>query len=329
MKNLLSLICISLMILFGCKKDRKVKQIDDPCLIDSTFTVHHQYPGVGGPKVNPNNPNEIAFIKNKYFSNCCDLELIVFNIESKEQKAIHKGFFSDIDWSAKNWIIFLNLDDQKIYKIRPSGDSLTQLTNESSLYPEWNSTGDRFIYRYRGAYPSPSGIKICDDEGLVLQHFPEKDAKFDTWQHDSLLATAGTFWPNNDLLLINIFTPNEIADNVKYHSKAFIENGGRSEGCEWIDNDNLIVASKAGIFKVTFSDSLQNYNIVQIRETCTSLEGWYTIYRHPTVSRQTKKVIFHKSEYEFTGTKEVIITNRFVRMNYDGTNEEVIEIPGL
>ncbi len=323
MKDFRFLIFFLLFFVLGCKKDMEPIGITDPCQIDLSFTINFQFPIISHPKVNPTNSRELAFIREKFFTICCDQELIVLDLETKAMKSIFIGQISSFDWSAKNWLIFTDDSSSEIYKIKPSGDSLTLLTDYGfGFSPKWSSTGNEFLYTYSSPQYDSNHLRILTDQGMVAKEL-SFNYPFIAWQNDSILVAE-----NGDLILgSTTITFYSMKDSITQFpsliSRAVLENAGSFRAMDWISADSMVVACELGIFLVDFSDLIMPKPL-KIRSNCT-----HGGYGKVTFDHQARQLILERYDYEITGEKEAIRNIRFVRMNLDGTGEEVIEIPGL
>ncbi|MGM0480112.1 MAG: TolB family protein [Bacteroidota bacterium] len=135
------------------------------------------------PILNPNNAFEFAFIRDEGNSNQSpgwNSELCTYNFCSNEMNILTDVVGYDIDWSAKNWILFTG-KDYELYKIKSNGDSLTQLTNTGTWNDnaKWNPDGTKYLYFDADAIRH----KICDEEGNLIKDFSNNMAEFD-WLND-------------------------------------------------------------------------------------------------------------------------------------------------
>src|SRR5690606_1817176 len=172
-KNLILFFLVAGAFLYSqCKKEKIKECIDHTQITDEFGTPLHEvvYPAFGMPSFNPNNPNEIIF---RDFTNQTpdSFNMARYNLITKEYSLIFRGYFrSRPRWSKKDWIIFGIWSGQigtgfDIWKMKSNGDSLTQLTfNGRSHHPEWNKTGDKFIYHI--GYTSPAQYIIANENGL-------------------------------------------------------------------------------------------------------------------------------------------------------------------
>jgi hypothetical protein len=322
MKNLLLLVMLALGLGLGCKKeDKGPNLISDPCLVDSSFIVNTQYPIISSPQVNPNNPDEIAFLRDKFFSTCCNQEIMVFNLKTKILKSIYSGLVSSLDWGSSGWITFGDDANSQVFTVKSNGDSLIQITNYgTSFKPKWNIERSKMILNFASPNFDTIGIQLLSNQSSNLIKtqffFP-----YDVWHHDSLLTTLS--WDNSTH--IYLFSLNQLSETNTYplSSNFTIQETGATRNADWVNLDTMVIAAEKGIWIIDYTDFTHPKSIL-ITSTCPSLG-----YGYPTVARQTQQVILERYDYEITGEKEAIRTVRFVRMNLDGTGEEVIEIPGL
>ncbi|MDX1652172.1 MAG: hypothetical protein R3277_06750 [Brumimicrobium sp.] len=136
------------------------------------------------PVLNPNNPFEFAFIRKDPNQLGWHAELCVYNFCSNEMKMITDLVGYDIDWSAKDWIIFTGKDLQ-LYKVKPDGDSLIQLTNTGNYNykARWNHDGTKYLYFDADAIRH----KICAEDGSLIKDFSNNMAEFD-WLNDEKIV---------------------------------------------------------------------------------------------------------------------------------------------
>jgi len=120
------------------------------------------------PFSNPNNPNQFVYakhIENNSFPK--SKELWKFDISTGEH-----SFVTDITsyqfrvgaWGESDWIL-LNSLSLNIWKVKPNGDSLTQITFDGGMYyPYWINNGTQIICSTTGAF----GKRILDIEGQII-----------------------------------------------------------------------------------------------------------------------------------------------------------------
>lgn len=120
------------------------------------------------PVYNPNKETEFAYLRFDNTEFTTTHELWVFDYCTGEQRMIHDYALSSVDWSVKDWIIF-SAPNHMIYKIKSSGDSLTQLTFSGTynLSPIWNEAGNQYFYYTQTSGSSGARI-IADEEGNLI-----------------------------------------------------------------------------------------------------------------------------------------------------------------
>ncbi|MEX1191079.1 MAG: hypothetical protein WEA99_03835 [Brumimicrobium sp.] len=141
------------------------------CLEEYTYT---------DPILNPNNSFEFAFIRTNPNEMNWNDELCVYNFCTNEMNILTDQVGYDIDWGAKDWILFTGKDLQ-LYKIKSNGDSLIQLTDTGTWNDKakWNPDGTKYLYLDANA----NTYKICDEENTILKEFVISMAEFD-WLND-------------------------------------------------------------------------------------------------------------------------------------------------
>ncbi len=99
------------------------------------------------PCFNPLNSNQVVYYRYDNSKIEVGFEIWVVDLCTNDRKKIADNALYGIDWGASGWIAY-TADDQNIYKIKPNGDSLTQLTfiGEYNRYPKWDLKGGRIAY---------------------------------------------------------------------------------------------------------------------------------------------------------------------------------------
>ncbi len=314
-----------LAICLGCKQDEpNVLQPEiDGCGISNIASVNDQYPIISSPVFNPNNPDEFAFLRDKYFAVCCELDLMVYNLATKELKKIFQGNIGMLEWSRQDWLLFNDPSFGGIRKIKPTGDSLS-LVDSFSYSFALNLTGDQLVFDYFSQSDLTTYHRLANLDGVILNQQLFSLGYYYLWHHDSLLTTMGldgnnaflSFYPINNYFDV----PN--APPISYSS---ISNIGYVTQYDWIDENTMAFSSEKGIYTVYFSDINSVVTPTQIWKADCQRVGNVRF----TVQRGAKKLIAQRYEIEKVGETQYVRNGQFVRMNYDGSDEEVIEIPGL
>ncbi len=327
MKNLM-LIALLVSTLLSCKKDKDEDAlVSTTCEEDSMSVTHFQYPLVSYLTGNPNNSDEIAFLRDKFASTCCKQEIVVYNMSTKTIKSIYEGTLTAFDWGKNGWIIFNDEDGQQVFKILPTGDSLTQVTTYGhNGYPKWNRQGTAFICNYSSPTYDSSGIRIYSENGELMNDDLYWISYF-TWHHDSLIVTPSQdFDMQNATINLSVLRDAQ-PSLIPFRYIIYLNQPGIVHSCEWIDDNRMAVTLDKGLYIINFSSPNPPYiesNIQLVEETCVS-----TGYNGVTVDRFSNKLLLERYWLETNAFDQVIRHTHFVRMNFDGTNEEIIEIPGL
>lgn len=263
----------------------------------------------GSPYFNPNNPNEFLYAGSKE----SDRGIIKYNILDKTHQVIYKltdeyTIASRAKWNNNDWILLVLKKDLNfnIWKIKSNGDSLTQLTFTNKCFdPEWNLSGDKFVYEL--GYTSPTISIIADENGQTLDTIQGGTPY--SWQHDSLGLTSGI--PGISYFTLGNGIPTRLyyvlsEDNILYAMNAI-----------WINNEEIIWPNSTGIYKI----NINTEQIEKIKETCEN-----RVYIHSAYSPISNKLIFTRLDREQVGPQTIQNTTRIVMMNTDGTGEEVIDL---
>lgn len=297
------------LCIFQCKKENT----EPDCITHEQLTngleeslFLPELPFYENPHFNPNNSNEIIF----RFANGGVLDLIKYNLQTKEKEVLYQGFFSRyIRWGRNDWIL-MNIQDDlgfNIYKIRSNGQDLTRLTTSGNcLDPMWNIDGDKFIYRL--GYTSPAEWILADENGSVVDTLFAGSKGGSSWQHDSLMASVNT----DGLVVYNPFNPEYWRYEVEGVAQSL-------NGAVWLDNERVLWCHTTGIY-IT---NVTTWSTEVIKETCNG-----DTYQLPTYATDIDKVIFQRMERlkkasEPKGTVRVSL----YMMNPDGTEGETIQVP--
>jgi len=133
----------------------------EPCIAQTIVNFLSEY-SYSRPTFNPNNKNEIIYLEIKERTQHKDRSntLWKYNFCTHEKTVVAKDIIPGcIDWGAQNWIAFTGIDFQ-IYKVKPSGDSLTRIVG--GLLESWNTEGTEILYT------NSAGIFIANENGLVV-----------------------------------------------------------------------------------------------------------------------------------------------------------------
>lgn len=170
-----------------------------PCPLGFNIVQKNRYQ-YAEPVFNPNNENEIIYIRREYEeSSILKREIWKYNFCTENATFITDLVSHDLDWSRKDWVIF-TAEDRQLYKIKSNGDSLTRLTlnGDFNNQAKWNDAGTKYLYE---RLTSPlSGLRVCDEFGNVQDTL------------DGLTVAHSWTWDNED----NRIFYSEIPEDVIY-----------------------------------------------------------------------------------------------------------------
>lgn len=258
-----------------------------------------------GGEFNPNNDNEIAYIEYAA-SNGVNKRLIIYNLVTKQKNIIYEGQIMGAPaWSKKGWIL-INLMDFQIWKIKPNGDSLAQITSNGSwFHPEVNKLGDKFI-AYRGYAPTQFSV-IMDLNGNHLDTIPTYLQGGD-WKHDSFLYAN---FISNKLRIFNMNSLGVIAEQTVADVNSEIQ-----DFC-WISDNEGIVTNIHGVYRINpFTGSMN-----KLFCTCNS-----RFYLWSSTNSDKSKIMFTKIELTLAANNTLIEDETLLIMNPDGSGQEILDL---
>lgn len=309
------LIFLIAILVTCCKKDVEVyPKIEDGCIdfppSSSPFGYDYQYPEItyNAPCFNPNNPNEIIFVRGLHYSNSpLSNELVKYNLTTENETVLLNStqIWGRPSWGRNGWIL-LNKGDNQVWKIKDNGDSLTQLTTQFGLDAIWSPNADKFAYwvqigstyytffsdvngnifdtllypniLYRGAW-SPDGSKIATNFGYVLSYIDLN---------------------NRQIIQINIpFNSSPIYD------------------ISWLsDSRTMLWCTNDGFFKTNIHTNVTT----KIKNACSAIR-----YIYPTVFNN--KMIIQRFDSKLISENVIWTENNLYMMDVDGKNETKLNLP--
>jgi len=303
-------------LFFGCHKDNPVPLQPYPknCSANGFDTmpsrkgggaepmIYFDTPYVEFPYFNPSNADELIYYR------ADNKELIKYNIVSKSKQILYKGLlFNVAKWSRKGWIL-LPTGEGQIWKIKDDGTQLTQLTFGAIRHyiPEWNMEGTKFICESMNIGHGYS--TIYDEYGNPLDSI--KNTGLFCWQQkDQILSRKD----DNGIGIVDIKTDSFI---VLY---SFPSNTTTLVfGCYWMaDGINAVLSTSMGVF----SFNTQSKRMIFLRQTCEN-----DLHISVCVSFISNKMLFERDSWHYVGNGTILIKNKLVLMNTDGSGEVEIEL---
>ncbi|MCB9231241.1 MAG: hypothetical protein H6581_06245 [Bacteroidia bacterium] len=134
------------------------------------------------PVFNPNNPYEMAYIREDENKSGIEDEIWTFNFCTGRAQKLADNFYYNLDWGTNGWLLYTGTGHQ-IFKIKANGDSLTQLTNKSGYNRagKWNPSGNLF------SNDRSSGAEIANVDGLVVKKITTNPFGPIDWMDDTTL----------------------------------------------------------------------------------------------------------------------------------------------
>ncbi len=305
---------LPVILLFSCEKEH-CEDLDNLVNMQgqSLFGVIH--PVYGYPYFNPNNADELMFYY-QHNEPVLSRKLIKYQLSTGNYEVIFEGLHSaQPKWSKNGWVLLslwnrLGNDRANIWKIKDTGDSLTQLTTAGTyFFPEWNEAGDKYVYQFSDpgtGIESYYGIATKDGTPIdTLSIYPRGNS---SWQHDSLFAYTDTYG-----LYISDFTQGTIDTLYQVDTPNSISRGGVA----WLDDENIVWTHLEGVYRT----NVQTKETTRLIESCNS-----DYYQYPTYAPQTEKIVMQRVERIRTDGDEGIANARLYMMKKDGSDLELLEL---
>jgi hypothetical protein len=200
-------------VFVSCQKDDDVIFPVEPPIAEQPCTPIPSWTGTGFrpsvddtnsfsvPLVNPNNPDEIIFLKNS------NRKLYKLNYVTGEKNVVLEEAmgYGAPDWGVNDWILFTRF--QNLFKVKVNGDSLTQITfNGVGWNSNWNPSGTH--YTYVTSSPETGFISvIADKNDDIVDTLSVPLISSVDWFSDSLIYwSKGSYDLANDSLTFHLPT---------------------------------------------------------------------------------------------------------------------------
>lgn len=143
-----------------------------PVVIDPNDMPERKY-DYFSPCFNPNNSDEICFLRKNNMTMSLSMDLCTFNFCTGEVHKLSGDAYDYPQWGKKNYIVFTATDGQ-LWTIKSNGDSLKQLTNIGlNYYASWNPNGDKILFQRQTTAVITSQAVTTNMQGTILDTFPE------------------------------------------------------------------------------------------------------------------------------------------------------------
>lgn len=184
------------------------------------------------------NSNKFAYLKTEN-TLTDNRDLYVYDMCTGTSLKIADNVAYSIDWGSNDWIIYTGVDFQ-LYKIKPNGSELTQLTQSeyANINVKWSPNGTRCFYDYVDS-------KILSDEsGEFINSFEIYMFTWDWLNNEEIIYSSGS-----ELKILNI---NEesieeigvVTDTPIHYIKVFNEN-------------EIYIRTNEGLYLLSYLTNLQ------------------------------------------------------------------------
>ncbi len=262
------------------------------------------------PSFNPKNDYQICYIKDlASWSNAN--ELWIYNLCDDRKNKITSNVFYSLDWSVKDWLIYTG-SDYHIYKIKSSGDSLTQLTTTGGIHSagKWSPDGKKFWFEDGG-----TNYYVCNETGMILSNFTTNFDILDWYNNDTLLVNWGGKFCYYDFNAQNLSSP--IHTSTVGIQMLGIYNSEK-KNCIW-ENYPSQRSAPNYLLNWDFSNNTVD-TIKQIYFSYKHLSGDYN-------SRSNKLVLeLYRAKWYEKEWDKIQYRSDIVVMNTDGTNERMLNL---
>jgi hypothetical protein len=280
------------------------------------------------PIFNPNDPNEIMYLKMHTDSTGYDsVSLERFNYVTMVHSVVISASnmissnlnFWKYNWSSTGWIVLENNSNSQIYKVRDDGTLLQQLTSDgNSFYPFLNYTSDKLIFsNYSGTQHKYFGITMDINTNTFL----------DTIYIGDYLGLGTGILPNKVVCSVQD-SVKIIDENSKNILSVFKPESGISGFNEFNFFRNIAANSNEVIFISNFNGifrlDLTTHTAYLIKAGCTD-----RVIISPSVSSDGNKIVYAFFKDENTEANPCFIkrTMEIHIMNIDGSNDQVLNLP--
>jgi hypothetical protein len=319
---------ITLIVLaVGCRKDKSQMPCnnDSPCPgdclqdIDIASLTFGYVPDKYGvhyfdPFYNPLNNDQFVYFKADSdsvggFMNVFDQTTGIVT-EVLSSATFTEGMYRPI-WSRSNWIVFGSIT-QNIWKIRPDGSNLTQLTFSGNLRnPEVNYSGDTIV-----AFANTIGAVRFDISGIIVDTLVL--GPLNSWNSLNQIAAPYATVPFTEGIGIYDVNTMSIGQLVTW---SFSGSQDDVVDIKWHPSNEDIYHSQwsNGIYKVNMNEGIVDL----VKVGC--LEHYY-----PTISISNggDKILACKLMVDsITPSDELAISQFIVTMDINGCNEQKVIIP--
>jgi len=309
--KILALLCI----LISCSKDKAIAPLpqgDCPNYDDLPYNPGQQI--INGDSVsnvtacfNPNNPNEFAYYHGNNLIN--KGEIRIFNLQTKTYSVVYsRTIWTRPVWGSSYWIAFgLN---QQLFKIKRTGDSLTQLsTHGENYYPVWSPNAQEMVFVFRNT-ENKQFVMLSDNKGTHLDSIPDYWFGDGGWNAGNQIA----FLPTSDSKSIGLIDANQFLIRLQLQVSSI-----RISDVKWIPNtDDILWTCRDGIFRT----NTKTQQTMQIKSGCD-----FKNYDEISVSNDGQRILASVFTQKYLDPDTIAIFSEIRIMNIDGSEEQIVQFP--
>lgn len=272
---------------------------------------------VNGPRFNPNDGDEFIFMERPHGSQT-EFNLRRYRISTGLMSQVLTGdnlvnMSFPADWGSNGWIL-LNLTSsqgQNIFKVKATGDSLSQLTFSSSNFsPIWSPSCTHYGYNYTGV---PGGQVLVDahsGNSDTLLSVPLNGTS--CWFEQDLVASVG---------FSGVFIDDLVTDQTIQvcAMPSDLYDFAAPTGIAMLPGDQTILwMHTGGLYRTDRASG----STEQLFCTCNSQYFVGLDY-----SPQTNKLLTTRITRTPMNDQDLLIETDIVLMNPDGTGQQVLNLP--
>jgi hypothetical protein len=174
-----------------------------------------------------------------------------------------QSLFRRPKWSEKEWVLLVRwIDDESsfpeergLYKIKPNGDSLTLLLNETVLWPSWKN-GDSILTTISG---NSQRTFVLDENGAMLDTIP---FTFSYSSANGSKIAARRILPVPGEGDIIVYQDGEIPWSYPY-----TEEFQNFRGLDWLNENEIVWINDSGIYR---ANTVTN-QVALVKEVCPNI----------------------------------------------------------
>ena len=264
------------------------------------------------PSFNPKNSRELVYYKESV--NSAASGLYTANLDTRQERLIWAGtgIFLQVHWSSTGWLAFSRYG--QVWKLKATGDSLTQLTFGGQHYqPQWSPDGQRLVCQETDSPGAP--LVVLDKNGRRLRQLSGYPTQYcQGWSPDGtkLLVAYGDYGQGGYGLGVYDLASNQVT--LVAVSEVVGSSFGLLNGAVWLpDSRNAIWCSGKGVFTTDTNTGTTR----QLHPGCET-----RVYLTPDLSADGRTLVVrrvdNKSVENDTG---VYSESNLWLMNVDGSNE--------